>query len=139
MHKKLFVISLGIFFLFTAKSFCGDLSFSYNTGYFDQVPEPRLRYPINDTAILAGNGPLIFKWWNDYSDVRSFIFRIYKGYNMYENNLILRKELPADASSVEIESGLFSDGQVYTWSLVRVSLTGRKSDKSFNSFKVIKK
>ena len=34
---------------------------------------------------------------------------------------------------------LLKDGKVYTWSLVRVSYAGYKSDKSFNSFKVIKK
>jgi len=37
-----------------------------------------------------------------------------------------------------IKSDLFKDGQVYTWSLIRIATTGYKSDRSFNSFKVVK-
>ncbi|MFH1398355.1 MAG: hypothetical protein ABIH27_07400 [Candidatus Omnitrophota bacterium] len=44
-----------------------------------------------------------------------------------------------DEYSINIKSELFEDSQVYTWSLIRVSFSGQKSDKSTSSFEVIKK
>lgn len=119
--------------------FAGTVTFSAGDVGYNSVPEPRLRRPIYDTVILAGGQPLEFKWWNNYVGVRGFIFRIYKGYNMYAGQLIHKEDLPAEAVFVRINQELFENGQVYTWSLVQVSNAGYKSDKSFNSFKVIKK
>jgi hypothetical protein len=115
------------------------VSFSFEAGGYNDVPQPRLRYPIYDSVILTKGQPLEFQWWNDVRQTRGFIFKIYKGYNMYAANLVRKNELSADVSSIKIDSGLFVEGQVYTWSLIRVSFNGYKSDKSFNSFKVIKK
>lgn len=129
----LFVLSLG------SAGFAGTLSFTLDEGGYNSVPQPRLRYPIYDTVTLTGNAPLEFKWWNSYVGVRGFIFKIYKGYNMYSADLIHKEELPAEAYSVKIKPELFEDGQVYTWSLIQISSAGYKSDRSFNSFKVIKK
>jgi len=131
--SAIFVLSLGL------AAFAATLSFTLDEGAFNSVPEPRLRYPINDTVTLAGNEPLEFKWWNSYVGVRGFVFNIYKGYNMYAGDLIHKEELPAGAYSVKLKPELFEDGHVYTWSLVQVSSAGYKSDRSFNSFKVIKK
>lgn len=129
----IFVLSLGL------AAFAATFSFSLDEGAYNSVPEPRLRYPINDTVTLAGNEPLEFKWWNSYVGVRGFIFKIYKGYNMYAADLVHKEDLPGDAYSVKIKPELFAEGQVYTWSLIQVSSAGYKSDRSFNSFKVIKK
>ncbi|TAM41360.1 hypothetical protein EPN54_01920 [bacterium] len=128
-----FVLSLGL------TGFAGTLSFTLDAGAYNSVPEPRLRYPIYDTVTLTGNAPLEFKWWNSYVGVHGFIFKLYKGYNMYAADLIRKEELPAGAYSIKISPELFEDGRVYTWSLVQVSSAGYKSDRSFNSFKVIKK
>ncbi|MFA5093312.1 MAG: hypothetical protein WC543_05160 [Candidatus Omnitrophota bacterium] len=117
----------------------GPVSFSLEAGGYNDVPQPRLRYPIYDSVILNKDQPLEFQWWNDVTQTSGFIFKIYKGYNMYAANLIQKNELPADTASIKIDSSVFVDGQVYTWSLIRVSFSGYKSDKSFNSFKVIKK
>jgi len=133
------VIAVVFFLSFGAVSFAGSISITMDNGPFESLPEPRLRYPIYETAILAGNDPLEFEWWNDIIGIRGFTIKIYKGYNMYAANLIHKEDLPSDASSVKVKSDLFSDGQVYTWSLIRISFAGYKSDKSFNSFKVIKK
>ena len=129
----IFVLSLGL------AGFAGTISFTLDDGGYNSVPEPRLRYPINDTVTLTGNEPLEFKWWNSYVGVRGFIFKLYKGYNMYAGGLIHKEELPAGAYSVKLKPELFEEGQVYTWSLVQVSSAGYKSDSSFNSFKVIKR
>ncbi len=137
-YKKVTIIAL-VLILFTAVfSFAGTVGFTLDNGAFNSLPEPRLRYPISETAILTGNEPLEFKWWDDLVGIRGFTLKIYKGYNMYAGNLIHKEDLPPEASSVKINSGLFEDGQVYTWSLIRVSFAGYKSDRSFNSFKVIK-
>ena len=118
--------------------FAGSCSFTLDNGAFNSLPEPRLRYPIYETAIITGNEPLEFAWWNDAVGTRGFTLKIYKGYNMYAANLIHKEDLPPEASSVKIKSDLFEDGQVYTWSLIRVAYTGYKSDRSFNSFKAVK-
>ena len=52
--------------------------------------------------------------------------------------MIYKENLPAGADSIKIKTDLFDDKQVYTWTLVQISFSGSKSDKSFNSFKVIK-
>ena len=100
---------------------------------------PRLLYPIYDTVTLTGSAPLEFRWINDFTLTDHFIFKLYKGYNMYESTLIKKQNIPSGDSSVKIESDLFEDGKVYTWSIIRVATGGEKSDKSFNSFKVIRK
>jgi len=115
------------------------VSFSYGFNDYDDPIPPRLRYPINELAVLPPGEPLKFSWWNDVTDTRKFILKIYKGYNMYADNLIVREELPQSAAIYNASSALFNDGQVYTWSLIRVTGAGYKSDRSFNSFKVVRK
>lgn len=139
MRYKLIAAAIMVLILSTGTaSFAGAIGFTLDNGAFDSLPEPRLRYPIYETAILTGNDPLEFKWWNDVVGIRGFTLKIYKGYNMYAANLLLKEDLPPDASSFNVKSEFFADGQVYTWSLIRTSYTGYKSDKSFNSFKVVK-
>ena len=136
---KRVIIAMGL--LICQINFCsaGVVGFVTNSGVYNNVPEPRLRYPIYDTVILTKDQPLEFKWWNEFTDTSGFILKIYEGFNMYADNLRLKKDLSAQASSFSVESGMFQDGQVYTWSLMRILFSGFKSAKSFNSFKVIKK
>ncbi|MDD5116593.1 MAG: hypothetical protein PHW98_05980 [Candidatus Omnitrophica bacterium] len=137
-YRKIAAISFFLLLSFPFICFAGAAGFTLDSGAFNSVPEPRLRYPINESAVLTRDEPLEFKWWNDVTGIQGFVLKIYKGYDMYGANLIYKKDLPADSSSLEGDQGLFEDGQVYTWSLVRVSFAGYKSDRSFNSFKVIK-
>ena len=134
--KKVFILMV-LMLTFNAACFAGVVGFSLNNGLNNNPPEPRLRYPIYDTVVISGDQPLEFTWWNDLADTRGFVFKIYKGYNMYADNLLLKEELPADAASTKVQANLFEAGKVYTWSVVRISLAGFKSDRSFNSFKVI--
>lgn len=135
---KTLIIALGLVLLSTSVILAGAVSFSVDNGAFNSVSEPRLRYPIYDTFIIGDNQPLEFSWWRDAVESSGFILRIYKGYNMYADNLILNESLPATAESFSVKADTFEDGKVYTWSLVRVAFNGAKSDRSFNSFKVIK-
>lgn len=136
MRVLLIIFLLVIFPVLSTQA--GSISFSLESGGYNDIPQPRLRSPIYDSVILTQNQPMEFKWWNDVAQTRGFIFKIYKGYNMYAANLMQKEELSSDTSLIQLDSNLFADGQVYTWSLIRVSSNGYKSDKSFNSFKVIK-
>jgi hypothetical protein len=136
--KRIAAIIMFLVVFFSAASFAGTVSFNYGNGPYNSLPEPRLRYPINDTVVLTGQDNLEFKWWIDTVGLRKFILKIFKGYNMYVANLIYKEDLSPDTSSLKVSSDLFEDGQVYTWSLVQISFSGFKSDRSFNSFKVIK-
>ncbi len=137
MNKRVIFIA-AVFVLFLVSSArAGDSGIRFTN--FNTPPEPRLLYPIYDTAVISGGNPLEFRWFNDYMGIDHFILRIYKGYNMYGSGLIYKQNIPAGESSLKIKPDLFEDGQVYTWSLIQVALGGEKSDKSFNSFKVIKK
>ena len=136
--KKILIL---IVLILTFGSICsaGTISFTLDRGPYNSPPEPRLKYPIYETAMISGDQPIEFSWWNDWTDTSGYTLRIYKGYNMYADNLILKENLPANADSFKVKADLFEEGKVYTWSLVRISFTGYKSDKSYNSFKVIKK
>jgi uncharacterized protein (DUF2062 family) len=101
-------------------------------------PVPRLLYPINDKVVLSGKDFLEFKWINDFTPTDHYVFKIYKGYNMYESGLVNKQNIGGGENSVKIKSDFFENGQVYTWSLILVDFGGEKSEKSFNSFKVIK-
>jgi len=127
-----------LIFSFSAPCLAGTVSFSLGQVVYNSVPEPRLRSPIYETVTISNNQPLEFSWWNDVMNTYGYILKLYKGYNMYADNLLLRENLSGDASSFKVKADLFEDGKVYTWSLLRVSTAGYKSDKSFNSFKVIK-
>jgi len=134
MRKRGLVPAI-IFVLFTLiPAYAGDIQFIR----LNKPPEPRLLYPIYDTVTLTGNAPLEFRWFNDYLGIDHFIFKIYKGYNMYASGLIYKQNIPSGDSSLKLKADLFENGQVYTWSLIQVALGGEKSDKSFNSFRVIK-
>jgi hypothetical protein len=135
--KKILILMI-LFFSLLAPCLAGPVSFSLGSGLYNDPPEPRLKYPISDTAIVSQQ-TLEFSWWNDYIDTSGFILKIYQGYNMYADKLILKENLSGNINSFNVASKLFADGQTYTWSLVRVSFAGYKSDKSFNAFKVIKK
>jgi len=137
--RKIALFTMILILCLSDFSFAATVSFSYGMNSYRDPIAPRLRYPINETVILAGDSPLEFSWWNDLMNTRGFILKVYKGYNMYGANLILKEELSQGASSYIGQRDLFKDGQVYTWSLVRVSNDGFKSDRSFNSFKIIKK
>jgi hypothetical protein len=119
--------------------FAGSFGMGLSANFFNSSPPPRLIYPITDKVVLTGKDFLEFKWWDDFGLTDHFEFRLFKGYNMLASDLIYKEALPARASSVKVKSEVFQDNHVYTWSLMRVAVNEQKSDKSFQSFKVIKK
>jgi hypothetical protein len=104
------------------------------------IAGPTLLYPVTKDITLAGKDSLEFKWMRtNLAKTRHYEFKIYKGYNMFAADLIFKQEIPVGTYPVEIPVSLFEEGQVYTWSLRQVFLGGGKSDRSFSSFKIIKK
>jgi hypothetical protein len=108
-------------------------------GLYGYLAPPRLIQPISDKVTLKENAPLEFQWGaNDSAGIDYYDFRLYKGYNTYADNLILKQRVPGDTGSFKAEAKLFENNQAYTWVLKQVSLGGTKSDPSFNSFTVLK-
>lgn len=136
--KKIMILMV-LILSFVAACPAGTISFTLDAGPYNSPTEPRLRYPIYETVTIVNDQPIEFSWWNDVANTSGFILKLYKGYNMYADNLILKENLPADAAFFKVKADSFEEGKVYTWSLVRVSFDGYKSDKSFNAFKVIKR
>ena len=107
------------------------------------VPEPRLLYPTDATLNLTGQEDVRFKWSihearSMGSGRRYFEFRLYKGYDMLESTLIFKEDIYGDKDSIVLDSGIFENGAIYTWSLKQCYKGVGKSKRSFHSFKVIK-
>lgn len=108
----------------------------------DYVPQVVLTRPTEEKADITGKAALKFEWSPHESapGMREYYdFRLYKGYDMYENSLIRKERLGPDVCSIDIGSEVFQDGQVYTWSVRQVYDRARKSGRSYKSFTVIKK
>lgn len=115
--------------------FCGPASI---VGVFEGALEPDLVSPCSVEITLDPGAGLLFRWMPEIYRTDRFEFRLYSGYSAVADSLVLKKIVPAHASSLELDRDLFADGRVYTWSLVRVLVTGEKSGKAFASFRVKK-
>jgi hypothetical protein len=135
---KIAAASLLILFL-TASVFAQSFGRIDATGFSDFRPGPVLLYPTIDVIDITGLDSLEFKWERDASDTHHYVFKLYKGYNMYADDLILSQDIGSSEISFKVDPGRFENEQVYTWSLVQVSFTGSRSDKSSSTFKVLKK
>lgn len=108
----------------------------------DYVPQVVLKSPATDKVDITGKASLKFEWSSHESAPgmrECYDFRIYKGYEMYDNSLLKKESLAPNVFSIEIASDLFADGQAYTWSVRQIYDGGRKSRKSYESFVIIKR
>lgn len=105
----------------------------------DNMCGPTLLKPIRENIILPKDGSLEFEWEIGYIyKTDCYRFRLYKGYAATEENLLVEKRVPNDEFRLDLPAAQFEDGQVYTWVLVQVFNSGKKSDKSFASFEIHK-
>jgi hypothetical protein len=103
-----------------------------------EIPvEPRLIYPVTEEVNVSGP-TLLFKWWHAAIKIDRFEFKLYKGGGS-SGEVVVKKTLPFNVSSFEVESSLLENNQTYTWCLRQVGDNGLKSEKSFITFRVIKK
>jgi hypothetical protein len=106
----------------------------------ESMPGPTLLYPGTQDIDLKSQAFLEFRWERtDRVTTDHYEFRLYKGYQTVEDTLLLKKQLSTDEFPFKLDASTFEVNQVYTWSLTQVYSDGRKSDKSFASFKIIKK
>lgn len=106
----------------------------------DSFPGPYLLSPVTDNIVLNGKEIVEFKWeQTDLPLTDHFTFKIYKGYQTYADNLIYKEDVKIDKYPITVPASLLEEGQVYTWVLIQVLMNGRKSDKSYSAFKIIKK
>ena len=97
---------------------------------------PRLISPVTETTPYPDTPSIEFRWENSAIDVRYFEFRLYRGYDLYARNLVLKKTIPGSASTFSLPAATCVPGQPYSWSLVRVNLDGRKSEKVYAVFSI---
>jgi hypothetical protein len=103
-------------------------------------PLPELVYPSGENADITGKDSLEFKWiLYSSAGLSSTDFRLYKGYNTYKDNRIVKADVDSPQSYYSVSADKFEDGQIYTVVLREVSLAGVWGDYVYNSFRVIKK
>lgn len=131
-----------VIFLYLSLILLVNHSFCYARGgrNFDSMPGPTLLYPATESIDLKSSPLLEFRWervdtvWSDHYE-----FKLYKGYETTEANLLLKKQLSTDDYPFRLDVSSLEVNQVYTWSLRQVYSDGKKSDKCFASFTIIKK
>jgi len=130
-------ISLSVVFL--SVFFLADLKTSAVIVNREYIPKPRLIHPTGETVSIAGEKAVRFVWsphegsrvMREYYDLR-----LYRGYETYEKNLILKIKIDAGSHMSEISADYFNVGEIYTWTLRQIYYDARKSDRSFSSFKI---
>jgi len=106
---------------------------------FGGFPGPQLVSPIADNIVLPAGSGVKFKWLCGRPRIDHYEFRLYKGYAMTADTLIMKNDVKPGDCEFELPAASFDVGQAYSWSLQIVLLNGDKSDKSYNTFKIIKK
>ena len=98
-----------------------------------ELPAPRLVAP-GEIVELSEKG-IEFRWTSQGGgNFDHYDFRLYRGTQTYEKNLVLQKDVPTRSTSVTIDTTNFAAGETYAWSLR--SKGARKSLSSFSIFKV---
>lgn len=136
-NKVEILVTIAFVLLFVMPILARDFS-SNSARPFDKPLEPHLVYPVNDVVSVTQDD-LVFKWWHASIGIDRFEFNLYKDSDMVNDNLIFKQVLPFNISSLSLSANMFENNQVYTWSLRQVANNGVKSDKSFITFRVIKK
>ncbi len=141
MKKMLWIL---LVLLLAAPAFADErIGLSANVGgSLSHVPEPRLISPTSEQVDLTGKSSLLFEWSPFEGDITRrdyYDFRIYKGYNRVEANLIFKDKVFKSAYKIDLNANRFEDGQIYTWSVRQVYMNGSKSRKATSSFKAIKR
>ena len=111
-------------------------------GVGEYVPKVRMMEPRGDIVNLTGKEFFGFKWspheGNKYGR-KYYDFRLYKGDQALGPYLIHKEQVSPRADSLSLDASMFTNGEVYTWTMRQVYRSIGKSDRSFSTFKVIKK
>jgi hypothetical protein len=137
MLKKSIICVAVFLFMFSGSSlvFSSTLNRAFLT---NNIPQPVLKEPVTDKVDLSGESELVFRWSpheGSISQRKHYDFRLYEGYQMVESNLIFQNNVAPNQHQIAVNSGMFKNGQVYTWSLRQTYRSG-KSQRSTSSFTV---
>ncbi len=139
-QKNLIIFIILVNLIFVSAVFADMGITGKSEGMLNSPSAPTLISPVSNDIDLTGKDSLDFIWIPGNSIyLRYYDFRVYKGYNTVGANLILKEQVPATSHVASIKAETFEVNQVYTWVLRAVAIGGEKSDKSFESFKIIKK
>lgn len=132
MLKRISILLLVVIFL--------PLGFVFARGSgnssLDTPDAPEFIRPITENVDLGGDNSLEFKWRVSNWDISYCEFKLYKGYNTSEDNLIVSEKIPSTQTSWEVEASKLEAGQIYTCVLRAIGLSGEKSDRTFRSFRI---
>ncbi len=141
MKKCLYILILTLpIYIGVVDPACGQ-STRRTSGSSVHTPSPRLIAPTSEVVDIRGKDGILFKWSSHEipsGGRRKYRFQLYEGYDMYEKNLIFKKEFPPDIFEIFIEKDKFKDGEAYTWSVCQRGYFANWSWRSFYSFKVVK-
>jgi len=138
MKIKFLLILLVMVISFTV--FMGDGMAKMGSGGGGRVPEPQLVFPLSEVVDITGKDNIEFRWIKFIAgtSVSYYDFKLYKGYVMNDATVLFQKKLSGSDSKIALDSKMFEDGQVYTWSL-RMQIMGQgRGDRSYHSFKIKK-
>ncbi|MDD5504823.1 MAG: hypothetical protein PHV77_05925 [Candidatus Omnitrophica bacterium] len=139
MAKNTIALLLAFIFILTASP-----SYAYvfnRDGFTDNIPQPVLLEPVIDRVDISGKKELVFRWSPHQGDIsrrKFYDFRLYQGYKLTEDGLLLQKNVAPNEHQLAVDSSVFKPGQVYTWSLRQKYRSG-KSRRSSSSFTIIGK
>jgi len=107
---------------------------------FASISGPTLLFPATDDIDLKSQAFVEFRWERtDRFSTDHYEFRLYKGRQAVADTLLMKKQISTDEYPFKLEASTFEVNQVYTWSLTQVYTSGRKSDKSYTAFMIIRK
>ena len=124
------------FFLIGLALLCASPVFAGRSMSKDALPAPRIMAPTDDVD-LTGKDSLEFRWTSEGSGLRVYDFRLYKGAQTIDANLVEKQQFPAGQTSHLIGRDRFEEGQTYAFSIRQIGAT--KSRSNYTVFKVIKK
>ncbi|MBN3039215.1 MAG: hypothetical protein JW869_07370, partial [Candidatus Omnitrophica bacterium] len=115
MKRIILFSALVGFFLFAGDKLCAQGTDS-PFGADGKIPRPMLKEPTREVVEITGGTGIRFRW-NPRGISRGFIFAIYEGLEMYDENLIYKKKLSGAKREIFIEKEKFKSGLSYTWSI----------------------
>jgi len=107
---------------------------------FVSISGPALLSPDTEDIDLKSQAFVEFRWERtDSFSTDHYELRLYKGRQAVTDTLLMKKQISTDDYPFKLEASTFEVNQVYTWSLTQVYTNGRKSDKSYTAFMIIRK
>jgi len=98
---------------------------------------PYLYAPCTENIHLADKQELEFRWKPArLYGVRGYELRLYKGFQTFQDGLLMSEYIRGRRRSFSLPVALFKDNKIFSWELTEVYIDGRKSDRGYCSFEI---